>query len=77
MSLDKLVMMILTEQYNSRIHDKGGMMEDKLNTIDECIQEAERLLTWLYEQRREIVNYLDLNKIKDTQVHSNHDIHQN
>ena len=33
-----------------------------LKTIDERIAEAERLLKFLHEQRREIINRLDLNK---------------
>ena len=37
-------------------------MNDTLKTIDECIEEAEQLLTWLYEQRREYINRHDLNK---------------
>ena len=35
---------------------------EQLKTIDERIAEAERLLIYLNEQRREIINRLDLNK---------------
>ena len=35
---------------------------EQLETIDERIAEAERLLIFLHEQRREIINRLDLNK---------------
>jgi len=35
---------------------------EQLETIDSHIAEAERLLKFLHEQRREIINRLDLNK---------------
>lgn len=35
---------------------------EQLKTIDERIAEAESLLKFLHEQRREIINRLDLNK---------------
>ena len=35
---------------------------EQLKTIDSHIAEAERLLKFLHEQRREIINRLDLNK---------------
>ena len=35
---------------------------EQLKTIDERIAEAERLLIYLNEQRREIINRLDLNR---------------
>ena len=35
---------------------------DQLKTIDERIAETERILNFLHEQRREIINRLDLNK---------------
>ena len=35
---------------------------EQLETIDERIAEAERVLNFLHEQRREIINRLDLNK---------------
>lgn len=41
---------------------------DQLKTIDERIAEAERLLIYLNEQRREIINRLDLNKVDDEQT---------
>ena len=43
---------------------KGGMMSDleQLKTIDERIAEAESLLKFLHEQRREIINRNNLNK---------------
>ena len=41
---------------------------DQLKTIDERIVEAERLLIYLNEQRREIINRLDLNKVDDEQT---------
>lgn len=41
---------------------------DQLKTIDERIAEAERLLIYLNEQRREIINRLDLNKADDEQT---------
>lgn len=41
---------------------------DQLKTIDERIAEAERLLIYLNEQRREIINRLDLNKVDDEQI---------
>lgn len=48
---------------------KGGVMNDleQLKTIDERIAEAERLLIYLNEQRREIINRLDLNKVNDAE----------
>ena len=54
------------------------MMNDleQLKTIDERIAEAERVLNFLHEQRREIINRLDLNKYEaqnaeKTQINSN------
>ena len=49
---------------------KGGMMSDleQLETIDERIAETERLLIYLNEQRREIINRNNLNK-NDSNVH--------
>ena len=46
------------------------MMNDleQLKTIDERIAEAERLLIYLNEQRREIINRNNLNK-NDSNVH--------
>ena len=41
---------------------------DQLKTIDERIAETERLLIYLNEQRREIINRLDLNKADDEQT---------
>lgn len=41
---------------------------DQLKTIDERIAEAERLLKFLHEQRREIINRLDLNKVNNEQT---------
>ena len=35
---------------------------DQLKTIDERIAETERVLNFLHERRREIINRLDLNK---------------
>lgn len=35
---------------------------EQLKTIDERIAEAERLLNFLHEQRREIINRSNLNK---------------
>ena len=40
---------------------------DQLKTIDERIVEAERLLIYLNEQRREIINRNNLNKVKDAE----------
>lgn len=40
---------------------------EQLKTIDERIAEAERLLIYLNEQRREIINRLDLNKVNDAE----------
>ena len=39
-----------------------------LKTIDERIAEAERISNFLQEQRREIINRLDLNKVDDEQT---------
>lgn len=44
------------------------MMNETLKTIDECIEEAEQLLAWLYEQRREYINQHNLNKVNDEQT---------
>ena len=41
---------------------------EQLKTIDERIAEAERILNFLHEQRREIINRLDLNKADDEQT---------
>ena len=41
---------------------------EQLKTIDERIAEAERLLVYLNEQRREIINRNNLNKVKNEQV---------
>ena len=35
---------------------------EQLETVDERIAETERVLNFLHEQRREIINRLDLNK---------------
>ena len=40
---------------------------EQLKTIDERIAEAERLLIYLNEQRREIINRNNLNKVKDAE----------
>lgn len=40
------------------------MTLEQLKVIDERIKEVEKLLAWLYEQRREIINQNDLNKVK-------------
>jgi hypothetical protein len=44
------------------------MKSNELEIIDERISEAERLLTWLYEQRREYINQHNLNKVNDEQA---------
>ncbi|OTP97247.1 hypothetical protein B6D16_00925 [Gilliamella apicola] len=41
---------------------------EQLETIDERIAEAERVLNFLHEQRREIINRSNLNK-NDSNVH--------
>ena len=41
---------------------------EQLETVDERIAEAECLLIYLNEQRREIINRLDLNKVNDEQT---------
>ena len=40
---------------------------EQLKTIDERIAEAERLLIYLNEHRREIINRNNLNKVKDAE----------
>lgn len=40
---------------------------EQLKTIDSHIAEAERLLNFLHEQRREIINRNNLNKVKDAE----------
>ena len=49
--------------------NSGGVMNDleQLKTIDERIAEAESLLKFLHEQRREIINRNNLNKVKDAE----------
>ena len=44
--------------------NSGGMMSDleQLETVDARIAESERILNFLHERRREIINRLDLNK---------------
>lgn len=38
---------------------------EQLKQIEERIEESERLTAWLYEQRRELINHLNLNKGSD------------
>ena len=40
---------------------------EQLKTIDSHIAEAERLLNFLHEQRREVINRNNLNKVKDAE----------
>ena len=40
---------------------------EQLETIDERIAETERVLNFLHEQRREIINRNNLNKVKDAE----------
>ena len=40
----------------------------QLKTIDSHIAEAERLLNFLHEQRREIINRNNLNKVNNEQT---------
>ena len=42
---------------------------EQLETIDERIAETESLLKLLHEQRREIINRNNLNKVKDAEKH--------
>lgn len=49
---------------------------EQLKTIDERLAEVERISNFLHEQRREIINRLDLNKneaqnVEKTQTDSN------
>ena len=47
---------------------------EQLKTIDERLAEVERISNFLHEQRREVINRLDLNKVNDaekTQTDSN------
>jgi hypothetical protein len=44
------------------------MKSNELEIIDERISEVERLLTWLYEQRREYINQHNLNRVNDEQT---------
>lgn len=42
-------------------------MMEEIEAIDERIIEVERLLSYLQERRREIINRLDLNKVKNAE----------
>ena len=43
-------------------------MMEQLEILDRLIAETEQYLERLYEQRREIVNRNDLNKVRDEQL---------
>lgn len=42
-------------------------MMEEIEAIDERIIELERLLSYLQEKRREIINRNDLNKVRDAE----------